>query len=327
MNDAPVANDDVIPEHAISLGAIRVAVIGGSASSYVAAAAQLDDSSDAFSIDADRHLRQGVHHPGAVGGADSTTTTSSCSATAALGWTTARRRAFSGAARASSMRAAAWSRPDGSPSYFRRCPRRRAERRLHHADCAAALRVATNGSTITVIDTTHPITDGIASSYMVNARVHELAGGIDAVAPWSGAPRSSPAASSMAASQRHPPSWWTTLARDAPPISARCRWRARPYSPDRVAGGTVDQIFERVVAWAAGARDVFAATDEDTPLAIDAASAAGKRRGHRKRRPGHRRSLGDERPAAPTVSIGADGNIVYDPTEARSCSTCSPARS
>ena len=218
VNDTPVANDDVIPEHAIAAGAIRVAVIGGSSSSYIAAATQLEDST-AFSIDADPISAKAfttqdqwaalIENYDVVVLGDSGTGmdygatplfpalrdfVDAGGGVVTSGWFAYIFPTLSGTARSD----ADYITPIGTQTY----------------------KYAAKNSTITIVDPSHPITDGIAS-YKVNATVHELAGGVDADATVLAAERR------QRQRRRCPPSWWTTWARGAPPISARCRWRRR----------------------------------------------------------------------------------------------------
>ena len=119
---------------------------------------------------------------------------------------------------------------------------------------------------ITILDTTHEITKGF-TSYPVDAGAHELAVGFDAGATVlasgvddSGGTRVGTALPALVVNEV------VGLGRTAYFGSLQMA-NADPYSPE------VDVIFERIVAWAAGPRDVFAATDEDTPLVIDPAAA------------------------------------------------------
>ena len=305
VNDAPEANDDVIPEHAIAAGAIRVAVIGGSSSSFVAAAAQLEDST-AFRIDADAipvraftsqdqwaallenydvavlgdsgfgldygatPLFPALHGFVDAGGGVVT-----------AGWFAYILPTLSAAVRAD----ADYITPIAAQPY----------------------QFARNGSTITVIDNTHPITDGIAS-YRVNAAVHELAGGIDAGATV--------LARGVSGSASLPALVVDEVGQGRTAYFGSLQMAsASTYSPDRVAGGTVDQIFERAVAWAAGVRDVYAATDEDTPLAIDAARLLAND-GDIENDALAIGAVSATSALGAAVSIGAGGSILYDPTAA-----------
>jgi VCBS repeat-containing protein len=306
VNDMPVANDDVVPERSLASGPIHVAVIGGTTGGFRAAAAQLNDST-AFSIDADAisvkafstqaqwatllenydvvvlgdngngldysstPLFSALHSFVDDGGGVVTT-----------GWFAFIFPNLSGAARAD----ADYITPISTQTY----------------------QFAGKNSTVTIVDSTNPITEGIAS-YKVNALAHELAGGVDAGATVlargvNGSGASLPALVVDEVGQGHT-AYFGSLQMAS----------ASPFTPDRVAGGTVDQIFERVVAWAAGARDVVASTDEDTPLAIDGATLLAndsdvENDGLAIGAVSATSALGA------TVSMGAGGSIFYDPTAA-----------
>jgi VCBS repeat-containing protein len=306
VNDLPVANDDVVPERSLASGPIHVAVIGGTTGGMRAAAAQLNDST-AFSIDADAisvkafstqaqwatlldnydvvvlgdngngldysstPLFSALHSFVDDGGGVVTT-----------GWFAFIFPSLSGAARAD----ADYITPISTQTY----------------------QFAGKNSTVTVVDSTNPITEGIAS-YKVNALAHELAGGVDTGATVlargvNGSGASLPALVVDEVGQGHT-AYFGSLQMAS----------ASPFTPDRVAGGTVDQIFERVVAWAAGARDVVASTDEDTPLAIDGATLLAndsdvENDGLAIGAVSATSALGA------TVSMGAGGSIFYDPTAA-----------
>jgi len=172
---------------------------------------------------------------------------------------------------------------------------------------AQPYKYAAKNSTITVVDSTHPITDGIAS-YQVNAALHELAGGVDASATVLARGTSGSASLSAIAVDE------VGLGRTAYFGSLQMA-SASSYAPDRVVGGTVDQLFERAVAWAAGAQDVYAATDEDTPLAIDAAALLAND-GDIENDALAIGGVSAISALGAAVSIGAGGSILYDPTAA-----------
>jgi len=302
VNDTPDAKNDVIPEQAIDPGAIRVAVIGGSAGSYVAAAAQLEDST-AFSIDANAISARafstkdqwtalienydvvvlGDSGFGTDYGAPSLFPALRDFVDAGGGVVTAGWFAF---ILPGLPKDADYVTPIGPQTY----------------------KYAAKNSTVTVVDSSHPITDGIAS-YKVNAAVHELAGGIDDGATVLARGVSGSASLPAIVVDE------VGLGRTAYFGSLQMA-SASSYSPDRVAGGTVDQIFERVVAWAAGARDVFAATDEDTPLPIDAATLLLANDSDVENDALAISGVSATSALGATVSIGAGGSILYDPTAA-----------
>jgi VCBS repeat-containing protein len=301
VNDAPVANDDALPERAYP-GVARVAVIGGSSSSHVAAALQLEDNpavpidADAISATAFRTQQQWAtlledYDAVVLGDSGFGTDYSSPTLFPAL-------REFVDAG--GGVVTTGW--------FAFVLPSLPADANYITPIGTQAYRYAANGSSITVVDATHPITAGIAG-YRVNAAVHELAGGIDAGATILARGIGSGGVSLPALVVDD-----VGLGRTAYFGSLQMA-NAGSFSPDRAIGGTVDQLFERVVAWAAGSQEVQAATDEDTPLqiapatllandgdvdddslAIGAVSA--------------RSALGA------AVSIGEDGTILYDPTAA-----------
>jgi hypothetical protein len=306
VNDAPVAQGDVIPGHTLAGDAIRVAVIGGSSGSYVAAAAQLEDS-DAFLIDAD-----------ALAATLLTTQTQwdellenydvvvlgdggfQIDYNATMPLFPALRDFVDAGGGVVTTGAFAFVLPALSAD----------------ADYIAPIApqpfdVSLGGSSITILGTAHPITDGIAS-YQVNAVAHELAGGIDAgatvlasgVGVVSGSGVSLPALVVDAVGQGRTAYFGSLQMANAD-----------AYSPDRIAGGVVDQIFERVVAWAAGAKDVFAATDEDTPLAIDPATLLANDRDIENDALAIA-DVSETSARGSEVSITADGSILYVPTDA-----------
>jgi VCBS repeat-containing protein len=306
VNDMPVANDDVVPERSLASGPIHVAVIGGTTGGMRAAAAQLSDST-AFSIDADaisvkafstqaqwatllENYDVVVLGDNGNGLDYSSTTLFSAlhsfvddgGGVVTTGWFDFIFPNLSGAARAD----ADYITPISTQTY----------------------QFAGKNSTVTIVDSTNPITEGIAS-YKVNALAHELAGGVDVGATVlargvNGSGASLPALVVDEVGQGHT-AYFGSLQMAS----------ASPFTPDRVADGPVDQIFERVVAWAAGARDVVASTDEDTPLAIDGATLLAndsdvENDGLAIGAVSATSALGA------TVSMGAGGSIFYDPTAA-----------
>jgi VCBS repeat-containing protein len=304
VNDAPNAGNDVLPEQSYP-GVMRVAVIGGTQSTYVAAAAQLEDSTT-FAIDADAIGVRAFStqsqwaelleaYDAVVLGDNGTGMDYSTSAplfsalrefvdagggVVTAGWFAFDFQTLTGTTRTD----ADYITPISTQVY----------------------QYARNGTTVSIVDGAHPITEGIAS-YRVNAAAHELAGGVDAgatvlargVANGTGA-----AAPGLVVDE-------VGLGRTA--YFGSLQMASTSYSPDRVAGGTVDQLFERIVAWAAGAQDVQAATDEDTPLAISTASLLANDHDV------DNDSLLISAVSATStlgagVSIGAGGVILYDPT-------------
>jgi VCBS repeat-containing protein len=303
VNDAPVAVDDTLPEQAIAQS-IRVAVIGGSTGSFVAAAAQLDDST-AFSIDAvalaatlfttraewDDLL--GMYDVVVLGdGGFQMDYNAEMPLFPAL-------RDF----------AEAGGGVVTTGTYAFILPLLSADADAITPIAPQPFDVALGGETITLLDTPHPITDGL-DSYQINAAAHEVAGGIDA-----GATVLATGVGAIGGTGEPAPALVVGAAGAGRTAYFGSLQMANEgsYSPDREAGGTVDQIFERVVAWAAGAREVFAATDEDTALVIDPAALLANDRDL----DNDTLAIGGLAAASAlgaAVSIGDDGRIVYDPT-------------
>jgi len=307
VNDAPVANDDEIPSQALAGDAIRVAVIGGNSGGYVAAAAQLRDST-AFSIVADAvpttAFTTGAQWKALLQNYDAVVLGDGgfrldYGATPLFSALRDFVDAGGGVVTTGWFAAILSALPEEDEV-------------REDADYITPIsqqdfQFALNGSTITILDTAHPIADGV-TSYRVTAIAQELAGGVDAGATVlaSGIGNSGAPAPALVVAE---------VGKGLTAYFGSPQMAGESYSPDRVAGGTVDQIFERVVAWAADAQDVFAATDEDTPLTIDAAALLAN-------------DLDSENDAVAisgvsatsvlgaTVSIGAAGSIVYDPTAA-----------
>jgi VCBS repeat-containing protein len=303
VNDAPVAFDDTLAEHAIA-PTIRVAVIGGSSGSSVAAAAQLDDST-AFHIDAD-----------ALAATLFTTQAEWADLLELYDVVVLGDGGFQMDYNAQmplfpALRgfAEAGGGVVTTGTYAFILPLLSSDADAITPIAPQPFDVALGGETITLLDTPHPITDGL-DSYQINAAAHEVAGGIDA-----GATVLATGVGAMGGTGEPAPALVVGAAGAGRTAYFGSLQMANEgaYAPDREAGGTVDQIFERVVAWAAGAREVLAATDEDTALFIDPAvllandcdldndalSIGGV-------------SASSARGAS--VLIDDDGRIVYDPT-------------
>jgi VCBS repeat-containing protein len=259
VNDAPVAHDDVLTEPANDPGPIRVAVVGGSTSSYVAAAAQLEDST-AFDIDADAiavtafataaqwtELLQAyeVVVLGDSGfGLDYGSTqlfpalrgfVDAGGGVVTTGWFAYAMPGISAALR-------------GDADYITPLS-------------VQPYQFTSTGATITVLDSAHPITEGLAS-YQVVARNHELAGGVDAGATILATGQGN--GGTRAAIAYDEVGQGLTVYFGSPQMANQAN-----YQPDRTPDGAADRIFERAVAWAAGERGGDAVTDEDTPFVID----------------------------------------------------------
>lgn len=261
VNDAPVAQDDVLTEPANDPGPIRVAVVGGASSSHVAAAAQLEDST-AFAIDAN-----------AIAVTAFATAAQWTEFLEAYDVVVLGESGFGLDYGATQLFPALREFVDagggvvttGWFSYI--LPGLPAAVR-GHADYITPLsqqpyQFTSGGATITILDSTHPITEGIAG-YQVAARNHELGGGVDAgatiLATGTGNGGTRAAIAYDEVGQGHTVYFGSLqMANQA------------SYQPDRTPEGAVDRIFERAVAWAAGDRGGDAVTDEDTPFLIDAA--------------------------------------------------------
>ena len=317
VNDAPVAEDDAVPAHALASDAIRVAVIGGDSSSREDAAAQLEDSTafrivaDAISDTlfttpaqwADLLLNYDVVVLGDAGFMMDYSETSLFPALsdfvfdAGSGVVTTGWFAFvlpGLPAEADTITPISPISPISPQSFG----------------------YSLEDASITILDTSHAITNGFAS-YQVDAVAHELAVAVDdgATVLASGVDDSggTPVGTALPA---------LVVDDELGLGQGRIAYfgslqmaNADTFSLDRVAGNPVDELFERIVAWAAGPRDVFAATDEDTPLSIDAATLLandwdieldGLAIG----------AVAAKSTLGAAVSIAADGSIVYDPTAA-----------
>jgi VCBS repeat-containing protein len=304
VNDAPVAQDDVMTEPAGGTGPLRVAVVGGGNGSYVAAAAQLEDST-AFDIDADAF---------AV-----TAFATEAQWAALLETYDVVVLGDSGAGRdygETQLFPALRDFVDAgggvvTTGWFAFALTRIPTAVRGDADYITPLsaqpyQFTGRGAAITVLDPAHPITEGM-SSYLVSALNHELAGGVDASATilatgeGSGGTRAAIAYDEVGAG--------LTVYFGSPQMGGA------DYEPDRTPGGAADQIFERAVAWAAGQRGGDAVTDEDTPLVIDDAFLLANDTDVEN----DLLALDSVSPTSAlggAVSIDENGDIVYDPRAA-----------
>jgi len=303
VNDAPVAKDDAVPAHALASDTIQVAVIGGSSSSYVAAAAQLEDST-AFSIHAD-----------ALPDTLFTTQAQWADLLENYDVVVLGDGGFMMDYGETSLFPALHGFVDAGGGVVTTgwfafvLPALSADADYITPITAEPYDVALDGSSITILSTPHPITEGFAS-FQINAAAHELAGGIDAGATDLASGVGVINGVSLPALVVDEVGQGRTAYFGSLQMA-----NADTYSPDRVAGDTVDVIFERVVAWAAGAREVFAATDEDTPLTIDPATLLANDRDIENDALAIA-SVSATSARGSAVSITADGSIVYDPTAA-----------
>ena len=312
VNDAPVAQDDVVPN--TLNGPIKVAVIGNDGdgtneSSYLAAAAQLNPAlfsaaaiAHTTGTDWDAVLKGGddaydfdVVVIGDDGiGADYTGSgifaaladfVNAGGGVITTGWFATRLSEYASTPDADDITPIA----SGTPS------------------------AALGGQTIDVTDDVHPITAGF-DNYTVDTLRHDLAVAADTgaqvlaqwVPPGGGEPLAAIAVDEVGTNGGRTVFLGSLyMANDATFITGALR----------VEGSVGDQIFERSVAWAAGEQPLVAATDEDTALVIEDEFLFGN----------DSDVEGDPleffeimalsaRGAA--VSVNSDGNVLYDPTAA-----------
>jgi VCBS repeat-containing protein len=240
VNDAPVAGDDT--------GPVRVAVVGSGSTTYNAVAAQLNDST-AFDIEAvvipvtdmtqaeweTALLECDVVAIGGSGQADDFGDSSLFSelrifvneggGVVSTGWFA---RALAGLQPAQAKADADYVTPITTAGYTALAP----------------------NAAITVLDSSHPITNGVPS--FISPEFHELANALD---PSATALATGGAAGLAAVAYDEVGAGLTVYLGGiyfADPI----------YTPD-TRSGNLDKLFEQAVVWAAGT-----ATDEDTPLSI-----------------------------------------------------------
>jgi len=309
VNDAPVAVDDDIAGTAGGSGPIRVAVVGGSASTYEDAAKQLDGSSTDFKFAADGILvttfatkaewltklaNYDVVVVGENGGASDYEGSQLFAAlrdfvdagggVVTTGWYAGEIAAYSDAA----MRADAdYISPAASSQYS------------FYTGAA---------SPIDVLDASHPIAGGI-DDYAVQGYVHELAGVVDAsatVLATGGADGLAAIAYDEVGTNGGLTVFLGSLHMSAPGF----------FRPEETRSDAVDQIFEQAVAWAVGEQEKgTASTDEDTARPIDVAQLLD----NDSDKEGNAlaiNSVAAKSKLGAAVSINADGDIVYDPTAA-----------
>jgi len=314
VNDAPVAVDDDIAGTAGGAGPIRVAVVGGSASTYEDAAKQLDGSSTDFKFAADGILvttfatkaewltklaNYDVVVVGENGGASDYEGSQLFAAlrdfvdagggVVTTGWFAGEIAAYSDAA----MRADAdYISPAASSLY--------------------SFYTGVANPMIDVLDASHPIAGGI-DDYAVQGYTHELAGAVDNTVDAKATVLATGGADGLAAIAYDEvgTNGGLTVFLGSLHMSAPGFFR-----PEATRGDAVDQIFEQAVAWAAGEQEKgTASTDEDTARLIDVAQLLDNdsdKEGN---------TLAIDSVAAKSklgaaVSINADGNIVYDPAAA-----------
>ncbi|MDH4259948.1 MAG: tandem-95 repeat protein [Gammaproteobacteria bacterium] len=301
VNDAPVAKDDVIP--ASGGGAVRVAVVGGSASTYLDAAAQLDDSpaivATAILVTAFTTLAQwqtalaayDVVVVGENGGTgsdyDGTQIFAALRQFVDLGGGVVTTGVFAGkiAAYGEETADADYISPAGSSS--------------------AASAFAPAGGTISVPASAHPIVAGITNYVLVGP--HEVAALVDSTATvlaTDGADRAAIAYDVVGAGRTVFLGAVHMATAGSPFFSELTR---------SATNSTLDQIFEQAVVWSAGDLGSGATTDEDTIYVIDDALLLA-----------NDTDIEDDvlsilsvsatSALGAAVSINATGDVVYDPT-------------
>ena len=311
VNDDPVARDDEITGSGGGGGPIRVAVVGGGASTYVAAAGQLnDETNDAFDLDAtpivatafatesDWAAALAGYDVVVLGGSGGGNDYGDSSLFAALGDFV---NAGGGVV---------------TTGWFAQAMASMSGVTLNDADYITPITGdtyawANNLSTITILDPAHPITAGIpGSSYTVAALLHELAPAIDG------------SVTQLATGTATSGDTLTAIAYDE--VSAgltvylgSLHFANAGYSPELIRTGAADQIFEQAVNWAAGPQDTStAATDEDSALTIDDALLLAN---DTDVDPGDILFIDSVQATSllgASVSLDAGGNVVYDPTAA-----------
>jgi len=303
-NAAPVATDDTIGGS--GGGAIRVAVIGGSASTYLAAAAQLNDEvNPAFDLDAVA--------------IDIAAWTTEAQWTAVLANYDVVVLGGSGGGNDygdSPVFAALGDFVDAgggvvTTGWFMQALAGMSAPTLADADYVTPITGneyawANQSAPINFLDPTHPIASGLPS-YAIAALLHELA------------PVKDSGATALATGTATTTDTLTAIAYDEVGAGltvylGSLHFAKADYSPDLIRNGDADLIFERAVAWAAGASHSGAATDEDSILPIDVAQLLANDTD------GDGDSLSIASVAA-TSTLGASitiddatGNVVYDPT-------------
>jgi len=300
VNDAPVAHDDVIP--GTGGGAVRVAVVGGSTSTYIDAAAQLNTHNPGLAIVATAMLVNPsatkadwaatfAAYDVVVIGENGTTTfdydgsqifaalrdfVNAGGGVVTTGWFAGKIAAYSdpavGADADYVSPAAPW--PD-SP-------------------------YVASGTAITVSDPANPIAGGI-TGYSAQG-LHEVAGATDASA-------------TVLATD---PGGHAAIAYDEVMLGrtvflGSLHMATAAFNPDATRTGPVDQIFEQAVVWAAGDQGSGATTDEDTIYVIDGALLLANDTDVE----GDTLSIFSVAATSllgATLSLNAAGDVVYDPT-------------
>jgi len=301
VNDAPVANDDVIP--GAGGGAIRVAVIGGANSTYLDATAQLNQHGPGLDIVATAILVSSVsnwtetlaNYDVVVIGENGTAPFDydGVQVFAAL-------RDFLDAGGGVITTGVFASRIGG---YTDATTRADADYISPAASFPDSL-FAGSGSLISISDASHAIAGGI-TSYAAQG-LHEVAGATDATATVLATDSLGRAA--IAYDE-------IVAGRTVFLGSTHMAIDQAPFDPGATRTGLVDQIFEQAVVWAAGDQGSGATTDEDAIYVIDDASLLANDTDV------DGDSLFISSVAATSLlgaalSIDTDGNIVYDPTSA-----------
>jgi VCBS repeat-containing protein len=294
VNEAPVAADDVIP--ATGGGPIRVAVVGGSGSSYIEAAAQLADSS-VFDISATAILVTAFttveQWTAAFAGYDVVVIGENGFATSDYDGTPvfAALRGFVDLGGGVITTGVFAGRIDAYSDEATRVD----------ADYVSP---AGRSATITMADSSHPIAGGI-TSYAAQGP-HEIAAVVDTTATvlaTDGAGRAAIVYDEVG------------LGRTVFLGSLHMAAAGSPFFSELTRSGTVDTIFEQAVVWSGGDLGGGATTDEDTVYIIDDAFLLANDTDI----DGDLLSVFSVSATSAlgaAVSINGAGDIVYDPTAA-----------
>jgi VCBS repeat-containing protein len=300
VNDAPVAADDVIAGTGGGSGPIHVAVIGGSNSTYIEAAAQLDPKlfatdailATAYTTTTDWATKLANYDVVVLGGNGITADYSELSLFSALHEFV---DAGNGIVTTGWFASALANIPSTDADYI--TPIR-----------PAGYEYVGLGATIKVLDPAHPIAAGIGDSYQSGANFHELALAVDSSATI--------LATGLGASGTHAAIAYDEVGQGLTAYVGGTYLAHVAYSPETTRTGVLDQIFEQAVAWVAGDRGGSdAATDEDTVLVIDSALLLANDTDVDAKDVFNIFSVSATSELGAAVSLDAvSGNVVYDPT-------------